>query len=217
MADGCLAIAAQTDTDLRHFPPIAAYAPQLEQLVIASEAANVKNTTITTTTTTTSPKVSFKIQKLYNKLDKSTAQQPATTVALDSDDEMSTAAATTTNATAVGATNIMMERKDGNAATTYLKNETSTKHKIVKDDNHDQGVGSGGGGVVSASGSLNAKRHNSLDITEQLQSKHKAESLSTDTMEIDKADSDEKKRISTSSTDLEEPLAKKIKQAKFDA
>nr|XP_014092087.1 uncharacterized protein LOC106618746 isoform X3 [Bactrocera oleae] len=154
--------------------------------------------------------------KVENK-NKSTAQQPATTVALDSDDEMSTAAATTTNATAVGATNIMMERKDGNAATTYLKNETSTKHKIVKDDNHDQGVGSGGGGVVSASGSLNAKRHNSLDITEQLQSKHKAESLSTDTMEIDKADSDEKKRISTSSTDLEEPLAKKIKQAKFDA
>lgn len=207
MADGCLAIAAQTDIDLRHFPPIAAYAPQLEQIVIASEAA-VKNTTITTSTTTTSPKVSFKIQKLYNKLDKSTAQQPATTVALDSDDEMSTAAAA---AAATGAANVT-KGKDVNAAATLLKNETSTKNKVNKDVNHDDG-----GGVVSASGIINAKRRSSFEIAEQQLNKHNTEPLSPDVKGINKTDGGEKKRSSTSNADLEEPLAKKIKQAKFDA
>ncbi|XP_039957053.1 uncharacterized protein LOC120772477 isoform X1 [Bactrocera tryoni] len=148
--------------------------------------------------------------KVENK-NKSTAQQPATTVALDFDDEMSTAAAATT----ARAANII-KGKDG--VTTFLKTETFTKHKVDTDDNNDEGVGSGGGGgVISVSGSVNAKRHSSLDTKEQLESKHKAELLSPDTMEIDKADSDEKKRVSTSRTDLEEPLAKKIKQAKFDA
>ncbi|XP_011188531.1 uncharacterized protein LOC105215984 isoform X1 [Zeugodacus cucurbitae] len=157
--------------------------------------------------------------KVENK-NKSTAQQPTTTVALDSDDELSTAATTVAAAATTGAANVT-KGKDGNTAvTTLLKNETSTKYKVDKiEDDDDNGGGSGGGvGLVSAGVSVNAKRHSSIDTTEQQLSKYNAEPLSsTDAMEIDRADGDEKKRASTSNTDLEEPLAKKLKQAKFDA
>ncbi|XP_067628400.1 pre-mRNA cleavage complex 2 protein Pcf11 isoform X2 [Eurosta solidaginis] len=81
--------------------------------------------------------------------------------------------------------------------------------------------------VVAVSSSVSVKRHSSTDSTpEQRSVKPKAPLSPTakfEAMDVDdskeekKLASEDKKRLSTSTTDLEEPLAKKSKSAKFDA
>ncbi|XP_004517564.1 uncharacterized protein LOC101455197 isoform X2 [Ceratitis capitata] len=247
VTDGCLAFAAQTDTDLRQFlNPIAAYAPNLEQSVRSAEAAaaKVENTTtiaFTPTTTTTSAKVSFKIQKMFNKLDKSTAQQQqhhqqttlalmstagasttttAGPIVLDHDDDMMPATITSSSSTTTATAN-------AKNATTANNNIMSTKGSragaAVDDaDGRDDGVRIG----ASISSSASVGRHNSSDSIEQQLSKAKVATLSSkefdvEPMDIDKVKvsekSDEKKRLSSPNEDRDEPLPKKSRSAKFDA
>ncbi|XP_036334339.1 uncharacterized protein LOC118744970 isoform X1 [Rhagoletis pomonella] len=144
---------------------------------------------------------------------KSTAQQPATTVARDNDDELSTTttASTGTIEAATAATK---------GASTLRKPETT-----AVDDEDGAGAGGGGGAVVGVddtgvSSSASVKRHMSIDTSEQQLIKPKAPPLSPvafEPMDVDTTGSEDKKRLSTSNVDLEEPLAKKSKSAKFDA
>lgn len=249
MTDGCLAFAAQTDTDLRQFlNPIAAYAPNLEQSVRSAEAAaaKVENTTtiaFTPTTTTTSAKVSFKIQKMFNKLDKSTAQQQqhhqqttlasmstagastittAGPIVLDHDDDMMPA--TITSSSSSSTTTATANAKNATTANNNIMSTKGSRAGAAVDDagGSDEGVRIG----ASTSSSASVGRHNSSDSIEQQLSKAKVATLSSkefdvEPMDIDKVKvsekSDEKKRLSSPNEDQDEPLPKKSRSAKFDA
>ncbi|XP_054736498.1 uncharacterized protein LOC129243479 isoform X1 [Anastrepha obliqua] len=139
--------------------------------------------------------------KVENK-NKSTAQPPATTVALDNDDEMSTTISMASTSTAAKGRGVV-------GGISLMKTETAAE---------DEGGSGGSGGGVG--GNVSVKRHSSIEAPEQQLTKQKIPPLSPsafESMQVDEVSGDEKKRLSTSNLDPEEPLAKKSKSAKFDA